>query len=654
MNASDRWLDRIDVVTVSGATDDPFTPTVVEMQEGLAPLGVRKVWGAIAPRAGHAAFAQPGSVPLGLRVKAGDLVKYFKIPIQVRTATELRRETHRSGVDGSVQEFAVLPPSDGDADAVVLTLHGAGVQCWNQAASYSAKEDFWIVAPTNRRPFGFDWQDWGRRDAYDVLDTFFEQTGGAAREDGSPRPVFLTGHSMGGHGTWHLAANDPATFLAVAPSAGWSSFDSYGGRPEGGLRELWHGADGASRTLDLLVNLIQVPAYVLHGTADDNVPASEATLMLEKLAEAGGSPLHHFQEGAGHWWDGDAAPGADCVDWPPIFDFFRAAPPRDPLAFSFTTADPSVQSRCGFVVVGQPIEYGKLARVDVAFDAGTSRGIVTTSNVRKLRLALEGEAVCDWTIDGQSARAGFPPGLRSIGGGRRGSKAPRGVGGIALLRVGDVWTEGASPASEKTPDQSGPFKRAFDGGFILVPGTLGDYAEDRELLARARFDAAHWWYRANGSAPIVTDVELVRRAQRRDTDPWHDCNVILYGNADTNAAWAHVLDEGCPITARRGWITLGDARFEGHDLGAVFVRPRRKVSRAWDTLPEFSNPIVGVFADSGVAGARLGYTLAPFVSGVGYPDFALFSAQILAAGDGGVLAAGWFDHDWSLQEPRNP
>ena len=23
-----------------------------------------------------------------------------------------------------------------------------------------------VVAPTNRRPFGFDWQDWGRLDAY--------------------------------------------------------------------------------------------------------------------------------------------------------------------------------------------------------------------------------------------------------------------------------------------------------------------------------------------------------------------------------------------------------------------------------------------------------------------------------------------------------
>ena len=45
-----------------------------------------------------------------------------------------------------------------------------------------------------------------------------------------PDRIYLTGHSMGGHGTWHLAANDPDRWAAIAPSAGWISFDTYGGR----------------------------------------------------------------------------------------------------------------------------------------------------------------------------------------------------------------------------------------------------------------------------------------------------------------------------------------------------------------------------------------------------------------------------------------
>ncbi len=83
---------------------------------------------------------------------------------------------------------------------------------------------------------------------------------------------------------------------------------------------------------------------------------------------------------------------------------------------------------------------------------------------------------------------------------------------------------------------------------------------------------------------------------------------------------------------------IGPTLHEGDSLGAVFVRPRRGER---DTL-------VGVFADSGPRGTRLGLTLAPFVSGVGYPDWAVFDARVLTLGDGGVLDAGWFGYDWGL------
>jgi hypothetical protein len=49
------------------------------------------------------------------------------------------------------------------ADALVLSLHGAGVQGIGQAQAYSPKDWAYLIAPTNRRPFGFDWEEWGRR-----------------------------------------------------------------------------------------------------------------------------------------------------------------------------------------------------------------------------------------------------------------------------------------------------------------------------------------------------------------------------------------------------------------------------------------------------------------------------------------------------------
>jgi hypothetical protein len=37
----------------------------------------------------------------------------------------------------------------------------------------------------------------------------------------NPRRTWLTDHSMGGHGTWHLGVAYPDMFAPIGPSAGW-------------------------------------------------------------------------------------------------------------------------------------------------------------------------------------------------------------------------------------------------------------------------------------------------------------------------------------------------------------------------------------------------------------------------------------------------
>jgi hypothetical protein len=192
----------------------------------------------------------------------------------------------------------------------------------------------------------------------------------------------------------------------------------------------------------------------------------------------------------------------------------------------------------------------------------------------------------------------------------------------------------AAGRDERTWNTSGPFKRAFDHRFVLVVGTKGTDEENRESMELARFHAETWWYRANGNAPVVRDTDLLAREEE-----FAGRNLILYGNADTNAAWAKVVPASCPVHARRGSIAVGDRTWTGEGLGAVFAY-RREGSE---------DRLVGAFASTGVWGTRVGYGLLPFVSGVGYPDYAVFGEEFLRSGDGGVLAAGWFDHRWALQ-----
>jgi len=74
--------------------------------------------------------------------------------------------------------------------------------------------------------------------------------------------VYLTGHSMGGFGTWAIAMHHPEVFAALAPVAG-------GGNP-----------------LDLS-KIIQIPELVVHGDADMTVRVESSRTMVEAAKKLG-------------------------------------------------------------------------------------------------------------------------------------------------------------------------------------------------------------------------------------------------------------------------------------------------------------------------------------------------------------------------------
>ena len=620
-NCTDDWMTL--TATGSGGAAG-FADVSAATSLRLAPLGVLKV--PVPMRLATMPEGDEKHVSVPVRVSATrdgsdePLSATGAVKVTLRTPDQAWVRTFRSAIDGSVQEYGVRDSANGDRAQIVLSVHGAGVGCRGQANAYSSRPGVVVIAPTNRREFGFDWQDWGRLDAYEALEDALGWTGADRSR------VCLTGHSMGGHGTWHLAANDPDGFAAIAPSAGWSQFDNYGGRPDQARREPWFGADRASDTMSLIGNLAQLPTFVLHGTKDDNVPLSEAQRMIDALADRGAAPKSHFQEDAGHWWDGDAAKGADCVDWPPIFELFATSRvTEDPLSIDWTTVDPVVDADHHWVRVEQPLAYGKSVHVEGSWNPGTGRATLRTSNARLIRVRWPDGAGSfrSVALDGQRLLLGDTPAAQWF---ERGE---------------DGWRVVDGPArSEKSPSRSGPFKRVFDRQFVLIVGTAGSDEETRELLDRARYDSETWRYRGNGLAEIVTDTDFAFGSSSRHAGR----NVIVYGNADTNAAWDLVFEDDCPIRATRGEMRAGRQIWERDDLAAVFVQRRRGDAQA----------LAAAFADSGPAGTRLQRALLPFASGVGYPDYAVFSPDVSERGDGGVLATGWFDHRWNIgRDGRN-
>jgi hypothetical protein len=310
------------------------------------------------------------------------------------------------------------------------------------------------------------------------------------------------------------------------------------------------------------------------------------------------------------------------VDWPPLFAFLQQhVRPADTATarVDFLKANPGIESTSRWVTViaqEHPLEYSK---VTIDRDAKTGAFSGTTSNVARLALTPAAS-----TATGAAARVELD--------GAKLEATPAADGRLHLARDASGWKTADPPDPRfKGPARSGGFKDAFRHRVVLVYGTGGTPDERARAFNKARFDAETFWYRGNGSVDVVSD-KAFDPAQDRDR------NVVLYGNADTNALWAQLLGGG-PVDVRAAKVRIGDREFPGLDLGIYFVRPREGSATA----------SVGAVAWTGAPGWSAVQPVQYVVSGAGFPDLMLLSADALNVGTAGVRAIGWFGNDWSVE-----
>ena len=108
--------------------------------------------------------------------------------------------------------------------------------------------------------------------------------------------LYLTGLSMGGYGTWHLAATYPQRFAALAPICGGGPW--FAGFPE---------------RVSVLKN---VPIWVFHGAQDEVVPLEESAKMVDALKACGSNVRFTVYSDADHdsW--------TETYDNPELYEWF--------------------------------------------------------------------------------------------------------------------------------------------------------------------------------------------------------------------------------------------------------------------------------------------------------------------------------------------
>jgi pimeloyl-ACP methyl ester carboxylesterase len=541
------------------------------------------------------------------------------VRLRIRRPEQSRKVTFLSSVDSSCQYYSVIYPKDYDPSkryALILSLHGAGVEASGQADAYRPKDWAFVVAATNRRPFGFDWQDWGRLDAMEVLDHAL-----ASLPVDRDR-VLLTGHSMGGHGTWHVGLTNSDRFAAAAAEAGWPDIQLYvpmflqrtaifADPAQVAIRDMAMRPDNVPA---MLVNALNLPLYILHGGDDDNVPTIHGRSFAEWLRELGYRFTYKEVPNRPHWWSYED--GLSCVDDTGLMGFLKSQR-RDPgpRHIRFRSADLGQSNRSYWTVIERVRTVGRDA--DIEAWATDSLILVKTANVAQFSLELAG--------------APFFPGavMVEVDGVRVGARYSL-PGRYTFHTTERGWAAGPAHASPvtKTPGLYGPAKQAMMSPFLLVYGTR-DSALTSFLRHSATQEGMRWWLVGNGRARVMPDTEVT-------SEDISLFNLVLYGGPAENLLTRRIGDR-LPVRVKAGRMLLGNKNL-GDGLAAMFVYPN----------PLNQERLVLVRMGTDADNTRLSPFWGVASSGAGMPDFMVFDRSVRRLGWAGVRAAGFFGPDWNI------
>lgn len=560
---------------------------------------------------------EKGNYPLQLSLYDGNkLVDTATLTLSAVNKGEHASYTFISKIDGSVQYYALAPQTNPTAHpSLFLSVHGAEVEAISQARAYKPKADGPIVAPTNRRPRGFNWEDWGRLDALEVLEI------AKNRFTPNPQKIYLTGHSMGGHGTWYLGATYAGNWAAIAPSAGYPTLAEYGSHDgkvptdsSTAIKKLFIRASNPGNVLALAKNYKAGGVYIFHGDADETVPVTFARQMRKVLAEFHPDFAYKEYPGGSHWFSDES------VDWPPLFEYFRqhSIPlSKDVNEINFSTASVGISASHHWVKLLQQLAPFQFSNIELTRNFKNKSIKGNTTNIRIVQFDLSDFVIGDtiqFQLDGQQLKEVVV------------ANTP-----LTLTLTPNGWNKSsAAPSYEKGIIRNGGFKEAFQHNMIFVYGTKGTKEENDWMLHKAKYDAETWYYRGNGAVDIIADVAF-------DTAKYIGRGVILYGNSSINSA-ATVLLKDCPVKVSKGLVKVGQDEFNGDDLGSYYMWPSNK--------NDFSS--IALVGGTGIKGMRAAEANQYFAGGSGFPDYMIFSLDMLEQGEKAIKAAGYFTNDWKI------
>jgi dienelactone hydrolase len=493
-------------------------------------------------------------------------VKLSELPWYQRTGAAVIHG-YRSGIDGSVQPYAVTLPAAYGKDQLKkwrleVVLHGRNnrltevsfLHQFNGDKPAPKEQDFIRLDVYGRGNNGYRWA--GERDVAEAIEHFFtveKRMNRAALLD-DKRGV-LRGFSMGGAGTWHLGLHYPDQWCVISPGAGFTTTHGYLKGLPAKLEPYQEACLRIYDAVDYAENAFNVPIVAYGGEKDPQLQAARNIEAQLRSHAAHGNEKRYAMKllvapGLGHqfpaeWQKKMADARSEYVakgreDYPPRVRFV-----------TYTLKYP----KCYWVyIVGMDRHYEKTSVDAERLEDGFK---ITTHNVRILRLQMwEGATRQAITvrIDGQHVTvqpyepAANAPALFVFLERRNGQWQ-------AVLPHRILTDQFRKP--QKITNHQGPIDDAFTAPFLCVRGTGKPWHEATEEYAQANLERfrKEWSKYFRGELPVKDDVEV----EAADFTGRH---LILFGDPSSNSLIAQALNR-LPFKWTKDHIT-----WNGNDYSA--------------------------------------------------------------------------------------
>jgi hypothetical protein len=216
---------------------------------------------------------------------------------------------------------------------------------------------------------------------------------------------------------------------------------------------------------------------------------------------------------------------------------------------------------------------------------------------------------------------------------------------------------GAWQYKERGPLTYGPTRQIYEDAFVIVYGTINPATTDA-LKAYAIFLGNYFFYQGRASPPVISDIDFT--GSKYDEAGY---NIVIIGDLSSNSI-AKTHASSFPVKFSGNSFSIGDFVFNDTvPLGYAFLTPIYSKFSTLRTIrnagrdfymrglnPEDSPRLALVIGGNTPQGFEIAKMLFPLGSGMLIPDYTVVTEEIRWKGDGGMVAAGYWNNLWQFDE----